>query len=290
MPDGSSSRIDAAPPPNSDRDEIDREPQFRSVRKRIFDLTTTLVTSILWLPAVTFAALAILVLEGRPVLYVSPRRVFRSKIIKLMKLRTMIRNAAAVANRQTVPISDTRFLNISPESKLYTRIGRCIELVHWTELPQFFHVLSGKMSIVGNRPLPQDVALALVEVFPYAERRFDVPCGMTGPVQLIGRENIRDEDRLAIEIAYTVVCKRSYTIRLDILILVMTVFVALRIVRQRSPAEVLSLMQQYSGLPMDELIVPLGPPSIQNQVHEAHEQPPVRLVGMDQQETFVARN
>lgn len=288
MPDGSCSRIDAAPQRNLNVDKVDGEPPFRCIRKRIFDLAATLLTSILWLPAVTFATLAILLLEGRPVFYVSPRRVFRSKIIKLMKLRTMIRNAAAVANRQTVPINDTRFLNISPESKLYTRIGRCIELLHWTELPQFFHVLSGKMSIVGNRPLPQDVVLALREAFPYVERRFDVPCGMTGPVQLIGRENIRDEDRLAIEIAYTIVCQRSYTIRLDILILVMTVIVALRIVRQRTPAEVISLMQRYSGIPMDELLPPLAPPAVPHRVHEAHEQADMGLAGMDRQETFVA--
>src|SRR5262245_27492026 len=123
MPDGSCSRIDAAPLRNLHVDDVDCEPPFRCIRKRMFDLTATLLTSILLLPAVSLAALAIRLLEGRPVFYVSPRRVFRSQIIKLMKLRTMIRNAAAVANRQTVPISDTRFLNISPESKLYTRIG-----------------------------------------------------------------------------------------------------------------------------------------------------------------------
>jgi lipopolysaccharide/colanic/teichoic acid biosynthesis glycosyltransferase len=245
-------------------------------RKRFFDITVALLTSVLWVPVVCISALLILILEGRPAFYVSRRRVFRREFIRLVKLRTMVRNAAQIVNRRTVPITDTRFLNISPDSGLYTRIGRWIELFHFTELPQFVHVLSGTMSIVGNRPLPDDVARSLESAHPFAEHRFDVPCGMTGPVQLIGKDNIRDEDRLAIEIAYAQICQQAYRIRLDIIVVVTTVFVALGLIRPRRFTEVLELMQRCSSLPVESLVPTVIEVSVRS-TREEHEEVTVSI-------------
>ncbi len=229
-------------------------PRIRvSVRKRVFDLLLISITAPLWVPAVCLACLLILVLEGRPVFYISPRRVHGDRSLRLIKLRTMVRNAVRIANRKTLPIEDTCFLNIPGDSPLYTPIGRLIERFHLTELPQFVHVLSGRMSLVGNRPLPEDVIRALTQSYPWAEQRFEVRCGMTGAVQLVGRDNLSDEDRLTIETAYCRAVAQRYTMWLDLYLLMATVLISMRIVRSRSADDVILLLKRFSGNTNGEL-------------------------------------
>lgn len=167
--------------------------------KRLFDLTLTLGSAIFWLPTVLGAALMVLVFSGRPIFYSSPRRVSTAAPMKIVKFRTMVRNAAQLVNRDSVPLDNgVRFLNIPSDSPLYTRTGRIIERFGVTELPQFVHVLSGKMSIVGNRPLPENVMACLREEYRNADDRFLSPAGLTGPVQLVGRQVISYADRLSL--------------------------------------------------------------------------------------------
>src|SRR5690606_12204205 len=105
--------------------------------------------------------------------------------------------------------------------------GRVIERFGVTELPQFVHVLSGKMSIVGNRPLPENVVTCLREEYRDADDRFLSPAGLTGPVQLVGRQAISDHDRLSLEGAYSRACLTSYSVLLDMKILMLTVLIVL---------------------------------------------------------------
>lgn len=218
-------------------------------KKRFFDLFVTLFSALVWLPVVLGAALAVLILEGRPVFYRSTRRVSTGPAIQVVKFRTMVRNAAAIANRETVPVDgSTRFLNIPGDSPLYTRIGRLLEKAAITELPQFRHVLRGEMSIVGNRPLPQNVVDCLLEEFPSAEDRFATAAGLTGPSQLVGRDFLSDADRLTLEGAYCRGALRNYSFRLDFLILLYTVLVVLRLRRAFAPEEVLALIERYTGV------------------------------------------
>lgn len=218
------------------------------MRKRLFDLLVTIGGSIVWLPVIASCALAVWVLDGRPIFYWSWRRVFCNQTIRLVKFRTMVRGAEKIANRKTIPIGRQRFLNIPLDSPLYTPVGRVIERFHLTELPQFFQVLSGQMSIVGNRPLPQDVIDALLEAFPNVEERFAVRGGMTGPVQLVGRDSISDASRLALEIEYCHASLAGYSMRLDFLILGLTILIGLRLVRARSVEEVRALLCKPSRM------------------------------------------
>jgi lipopolysaccharide/colanic/teichoic acid biosynthesis glycosyltransferase len=158
----------------------------------------------------------------------------------------MRRNADRVANRETVPVTTQRFLNIPIDSPLYTPVGRVIERFALTELPQLLHVLRGRMTLVGNRPLPENVIASLREIYPDAEARFLSPAGLSGPVQLVGRSFISDRDRLSLETAYCRFVEESYTMRLDFMILWHTVMIALFPSRRMAVEQVHEVMRQHA--------------------------------------------
>lgn len=213
-------------------------------RKRLFDLALTLGGLAIWLPLLVVCALAILVSEGRPVLYISLRRIFRKESARLPKLRTMVRGAEGLVNRDTVPIQEVRFLNIPLESNVFTSVGRWIERYQFTELPQLFLVLSGHLSIVGARPLPENVIAALHKAFPHVEERFEAVGGMMGPAQLVGRQAISDEDRLMLEISYGQLSSTGYSIARDLRIILNTVLVQFGLRRPFSVDESAALLQR----------------------------------------------
>jgi lipopolysaccharide/colanic/teichoic acid biosynthesis glycosyltransferase len=213
--------------------------------KRAFDIVVTLLAAITWLPAILLSMLAVVVLDGPPPFYVSLRRVYRRKSIYVWKFRTMRRNADTIANRDTVPMAGTRFLNIEKDSPLYTWVGRQIERCAFTELPQLFHVLAGHMSLVGNRPLPENVIAALKESIPWAEDRFESPAGITGPIQLAGRDRLSDAQRIVLESSYCHVAASSYSMWLDLLILYYTVLVVVSLHRPFTFAQIAGLIARF---------------------------------------------
>jgi lipopolysaccharide/colanic/teichoic acid biosynthesis glycosyltransferase len=164
----------------------------------------------------------------------------------VVKFRAMVRDAETVYNREVVPVQDgVRFLNVPPESKLYTPIGRLIERLGLTELPQLFLVLAGRMSLVGNRPLPGNVMASLRESNDDVDARVDTPAGLTGPVQLIGRERLSDAERLDLERTYCRVALQSNTWKLDFLILLFTVLEVMRLRRPMTYAEVREFLRRH---------------------------------------------
>jgi lipopolysaccharide/colanic/teichoic acid biosynthesis glycosyltransferase len=217
-------------------------------RKRVFDIGVVLLASPVWAPVLAIAALLVLALEGRPVFYVSMRQVGPERFALIMKLRTMRRDADKILNRDTVPIVSTRFLNIPRDSPAYTPIGRVIERLALTELPQLLHVLGGRMSLIGARPLPKKVMDELKRVDRAAEDRFITPPGLTGPVQMIGRERLGDTERLALEREY---CRLAsgpgYTMLLDLWLLAATVLVVLNPRWLMSIGQVRARMQRFAG-------------------------------------------
>jgi lipopolysaccharide/colanic/teichoic acid biosynthesis glycosyltransferase len=216
-------------------------------RKRIFDLVICGAAAVLWVPVIIVCGLVNWLVEGRPIFYISDRRVSGGRTIRVIKFRTMVRGAAKIANRSTIPIHRTRFLNMPHDSPLYTRLGRIFEACSLTEIPQLLHVVRGDMSLIGNRPLPEDEIRALAEVYPGVEDRFRTPAGLTGPVQLIGRDVLTDDDRLAIESAYCRACLEGYSWRLDAALLLLTVLIATRMRRRMSLEDVIGLIARYRG-------------------------------------------
>lgn len=215
--------------------------------KRAFDIVVAIVAAPLWIPVCLIAALALLLTAGRPVLYRSVRRVHGGRSQRIVKFRTMVRDAERVLNRDTVPIERTAFLNIPPEHPVYTSVGRHIERYALTEIPQLLHALRGTMSVIGNRPLPENVITALLRTYPNAEDRFLTPSGLTGPVQLVGRDSISDAERLSLEIDYCLLSTLRYSYRIDLLILLNTVLVALHLRPAFSVGEVQAMMMRAAA-------------------------------------------
>lgn len=214
--------------------------------KRLFDVLAIILTLPIWLPILILTIILMLLLEGRPIFYRSARRVSRHVNLRIYKFRTMVRNAEAIYNREVVKVVDQRFLNISPNSPLYTPLGRWIEKLQITELPQILHVITGHMSIVGNRPLPENVIASLREAYPKAEERFRTCAGLTGLVQLIGRQDISDGDRLELESHYCMAVDEDYSAQLDLRILLFTVLIVLRLMQPFTVDEAHALLRRFS--------------------------------------------
>lgn len=218
------------------------------IRKRMLDVTLVTLGALVWLPVLLVASLMVLLAEGRPVYYKSNRRVSADRVMRVVKFRTMVRNAEAIVNRTTVPVTDqVRFLNVSPDSPLYTRVGRLLERCGITELPQLVHVLSGRMSIIGNRPLPENVMSCLLEEFPAAGDRFLTRAGLTGPAQLVGRQELTDDERLTLESAYCRANLRRYSLRLDLTILFATIFIVAGVRKGMTYDEVLDMIHRHTS-------------------------------------------
>lgn len=214
--------------------------------KRVLDLVGAAVLLPVWGSILLGVGLLNLLINGRPAFYVSRRRVYGRESGDVIKFRTMVRDADKIANRETVPVTDQRFLNIRLDSPLYTPLGRLIERFFLTEVPQFLNVLAGSMSLIGNRPLPEDVIASLKKAYPDAELRFATRCGLSGPVQLVGRDAIDDGDRLRLEIAYARRCVQAYSITLDVMLAIYTVLILLRIKHPMSVDEVAARLDAWA--------------------------------------------
>ncbi len=189
--------------------------------KRLFDIVLTSLIMIPALPLMGLISLAIRLDDGAPVLFSQKRVGENGRLFTIYKFRTMVKNAEQM--RHTVEKVDEqgRLIHKHRDDPRITRVGRFLRKWSLDELPQFFNVLRGTMSLVGPRPeLPY-----LVEKYqPWQRKRFAVPQGLTGWWQIHGRSDkpmhLHTEDDL-----YYI---QNYSIWLDLQIVVKTFWIALR--------------------------------------------------------------
>jgi len=184
--------------------------------KRLVDLGVASVLLVLLLPVAALTALAILVEDGRPILFKQPRAGAGGRPFTMWKFRTMVRDAEAML-ADLVPFDQLE----EPVFKLrrdprVTRVGRIFRRFSLDELPQLVNVLRGDMSLVGPRPEQADL---VARYKPEHRVRLQVKPGLTGPMQVYGRGELSLEERLAVERDYI----ENLSIGRDLRILAMTV-------------------------------------------------------------------
>lgn len=171
--------------------------------KRLVDIVGSCLALSLLSPAFLILAVLVRVNLGSPILFAQIRPGVNGQKFKLLKFRSM---------------KNTRDENgqLLPDSERITPFGRLLRASSLDELPEFWNVLKGDMSLVGPRPL-------LVEYLPlYSEiqfRRHDVRPGITGWAQINGRNSISWEERFAYDLWYV----NNKTIYLDFKIIWITI-------------------------------------------------------------------
>lgn len=175
--------------------------QFRREHrlKRIFDIFAASSALVLLSPLFLLIALAIKLTSKGPVFFCQQRVGCGGRLFNLYKFRTMVANAedlkASLANLNEV---DGPVFKIRRDPRI-TPVGRILRKYSLDELPQFFSVLIGDMSIVGPRPA------LLSEVKQYKTdylRRLSAPQGLTCIWQISGRSNISFDEWMAMDLQY----------------------------------------------------------------------------------------
>jgi lipopolysaccharide/colanic/teichoic acid biosynthesis glycosyltransferase len=195
--------------------------------KRLIDILLSSLLLLVFFPVFILVSFAILLLEGRPVFYISKRYVTTAKQVRIPKFRTMVRDATSEKYQLNSRFMREGYLDIPLSCEVYTGIGRVLEKTQIVELLQLLLVLRGDMSFIGNRPLPQGNINELIK-FQNWHERFDAPAGITGIAQVVGKYGLEPEERLELERLYGQVYKEGRVLKCDLLILACTANLLLR--------------------------------------------------------------
>ena len=157
---------------------------YRHFFKRLLDIIVSLIALLIFLP-VLFLLILIMFLKGhRRFFFVQSRPGYKEKIFELLKLRSM---------------TEEKDVNgkLLPDDKRLTSFGKFLRKSSLDEIPQFWNVLKGDMSIIGPRPL-------LIDYLPLytitEKKRHEVKPGITGWAQVNGRNNISWESKFALDV------------------------------------------------------------------------------------------
>jgi len=190
--------------------------------KRLFDVFVSSVLLLLLSPAFIIIAIMIKIDAKGPCIYIQKRVGLKGRHFNLYKFRSMIKNAddlkPGLLDRNEV--TDGIIFKIKKDPRI-TRIGRFLRKYSLDELPQFFNVLKGDMSLVGPRPP------TLNEVTEYKNQyleRLSVKPGITGLAQIKGRSDLTFHKWMRWDSWYV----NNWSFMLDLKILLQTIPVVIR--------------------------------------------------------------
>ncbi|PKM41291.1 MAG: glucose-1-phosphate thymidylyltransferase [Firmicutes bacterium HGW-Firmicutes-9] len=175
--------------------------------KRLMDIGFSLLGIVLTSPIMLLAALIIKLQDGGPVFFKQVRYTRNYQKFTLLKFRSMIVDAEKDGAQFTKP-GDSRI----------TPFGRFMRASRIDELPQFFNILSGEMSLVGPRAERTENVEFYCERMPEFRYRMKVKAGLTGYAQIYGKYNTNFDDKLKLDMLYIENC----SIRLDLQLIFMT--------------------------------------------------------------------
>jgi exopolysaccharide biosynthesis polyprenyl glycosylphosphotransferase len=173
--------------------------EVASWAKEVFDRTVALIVLLITLPVFLVIALLVKFSSPGPILFVQERTGLKGRKFRMYKFRTMFVDAAErKLSLQAMNEMEGPVFKMKHDPRV-TRIGFLLRRYSLDELPQFFNVLKGDMSLVGPRPLPSEEA-ALIH--GTQRRRFSVKPGMTCIWQISGRNQISYEEWMNLDLQY----------------------------------------------------------------------------------------
>ena len=188
-----------------------------SQAKRLLDIIGALVglaiTAIVFIPL----AIAIQIDDPGPVLYSQIRCGYKGRRFRVWKFRSMVVDADKIKHLVENQAKGLIFKNT--HDPRITRIGNFLRRTSLDELPQFWNVLMGDMSLVGTRPPTLD---EVSQYQPHHWKRLDVKPGITGEWQTCGRSSVPDfEDIVRMDLDY----QHKWSVLYDIELILKTLVV-----------------------------------------------------------------
>ena len=180
--------------------------------KRVFDVLFSLTVLFLAAPLLLLIILLIKLTSRGPVLFAQERVSLNGRRFTMLKFRTMFLQDPR----------DSDCLHTQRDDQRVTAVGRLLRRLSFDELPQFFNVLNGDMSVVGPRPELTFFVQKFRQEIPAYMSRHNVKCGITGWAQVNG---LRGSDTsIPHRIQYDLYYLRNWSLAFDLKIIFMTVF------------------------------------------------------------------
>jgi len=192
-------------------------PVWQRVVKRVFDIVASALALVVLSPVFLVCAIIVKTTSKGPVFYVQERIGKGGKPFKMAKFRSMRVDAESSGTPQLSSDDDPRI----------TKFGKFMRKVRLDEIPQFWTVLKGKMSLVGYRPERQYFIEKIEERAPYYRLLLMVKPGITswGEVKYGYAENV---DEMVERLKYDVLYIENVNLALDIKILIYTVLIVIQ--------------------------------------------------------------
>lgn len=192
--------------------------------KRIMDILFSVAGFIMTAPIMLVVAACIKLEDGGPILFVQTRTGKDGQLFSIYKFRSMKveakqQNEYGKGWESGVPDAFI-FKEGCSENPCITKVGAFIRRTSIDELPQFFNVIIGNMSLVGPRPEIPDITHYYSEE---QRKRLRVKPGLTGWAQVNGRSLITNGEKMQMDYHYV----DQHSIRMDIYILMLTIKVVL---------------------------------------------------------------
>lgn len=160
--------------------------------KRVFDFVLGLLLLVISLPLMLVFGILIKLTTPGPVFFAQERVGFMGKTFKLVKLRSMVNNAEAKTGAVWASKDDHRV----------TSIGKFMRRTRIDEIPQFWNVVRGDMSLVGPRPERPVLTQRFYEEYPDFPKRLRIRPGITGHAQINGGYEIDPGEKCKLDNYY----------------------------------------------------------------------------------------
>ena len=176
--------------------------------KRAVDIVLTLALLFVFSPIMIVTALAIKLYDRGPVLFLQERYTKGEQKFMIYKFRSMKINSDSI-----------KYVPTMEDDPRVTPVGKVIRQLRIDEMPQFFNILKGEMSLIGPRAESVKLTDAYVRDIPEFKYRLKVKSGLTGYAQVHGKYNTTPYDKLKLDLMYI----QNYSWLMDMEIIFLTV-------------------------------------------------------------------